>query len=260
MMVLAIGATAIPVLAQTAQSGESDVKMLERARAQRAAGNAVLTALAKPVDSVNFEDSTFEEFIDWLRDQGQINVVPQWRALEQVGIGPDVLLTVRLENTNVREVLDTALTELSTLDAVKFQGVGNTLRISTELDFNRKLHVRVYDVTDLLVSIPDYDAAIQIDLATLAQGQQGGAGSVPQAIRQGQGQGGQGTRFTENQEQAGQATPEMTQLIQVIEDTVEPTTWQTYGGQGVIRSFNKVIVVRNTVDVHEMIAGRFLIE
>ena len=42
-----------------------------------------------------------------------------------------------------------------------------------------------------------------------------------------------------------------------IEDSVEPGSWDVLGGRGTIRSYNRTLVIRNSVEVHEQIAGYF---
>jgi len=43
----------------------------------------------------------------------------------------------------------------------------------------------------------------------------------------------------------------------VIEDSIEPESWDVLGGRGTIRSYNRTLVVRNSVEVHEQIVGFF---
>ena len=43
----------------------------------------------------------------------------------------------------------------------------------------------------------------------------------------------------------------------LIEDSIEPDSWDAVGGRGTIRYFNRTLVVRNSVEVHEQIAGYF---
>jgi len=46
----------------------------------------------------------------------------------------------------------------------------------------------------------------------------------------------------------------------VIVDTIEPLSWDTYNGRGTIRTYNRMLIVRNSVEVHEQIAGAFRLD
>ena len=144
--------------------------------------NSVLVVLRKHVDSVDFQDQTFEEILDWVREQGppSINVVVQWRALEAEGVGPDALVNPRLENAIVADVLNEAMEQVSEVGSLRYHGTGNTLKISTESDFNRKLEVRVYDVADILVRVQNFRGAPRIEIQQQGGGGGGGAGQQQQ--------------------------------------------------------------------------------
>ncbi|MCP4247416.1 MAG: hypothetical protein GY778_10250 [bacterium] len=52
----------------------------------------------------------------------------------------------------------------------------------------------------------------------------------------------------------------MDDLIALIESTVEPDTWLINGGRGTIAPFQKLLVIRNSIEVHEKIGGPFVFE
>jgi hypothetical protein len=52
----------------------------------------------------------------------------------------------------------------------------------------------------------------------------------------------------------------MQDLITLIEQSVEPESWFVNGGLGSIVPFNKMLVVRNSIEVHEKIGGPFRLE
>ncbi len=217
--------------------------------------NVVLWVLRKHVDSVDFQDATFEEILDWVRDQGPINVVPQWRALEAEGVGRDALVNLQLQDTIVADVLNAAMDQVTEVRSLRYRGTGNTLKISTESDFNRKLEVRVYDVADILVRIPNFTEAPQIEIEQQGGGGGGGGGGSQQQLFAGTG----GQEEDDDEEtDLGEEDPSLTLLRELIEDTVAPETWQQYGGDGIIKGFNRSLVVRTSVEVHEMIAGVFV--
>ncbi|MCG3130489.1 MAG: hypothetical protein FLDDKLPJ_01251 [Phycisphaerae bacterium] len=225
-------------------------------RLARGSDTALLVSvLNQRVSEVAWEEEPFEKVIDWLQTQGPINVVPHWKAMELEGITRDTLVTVNLRDTTVREVVNQALEWVREGTAVvTFQGTGNTLRISTQNDFNREenFQVKVYDVTDILARIPDFRGAVRIDIETASQG----TGQNASIFRGGPGGDDEGAAAGE----VGIDDPQSAALQVLIEQTIEPASWIGYGGAGSIRVFNRQLVIRNSIDVHEKIGGRFVIE
>jgi len=221
--------------------------------------NVAVWVLRKHVDSADFVDQTFEDVLEWVREQGPLNVVPQLRALEAEGVTLDALVNLQLRDTTVADVLNGTLEQLSEQGSLGYRASGNTLKISTKSDFNRKLELRVYDVTDILVRVPDFRDAPEIDIQQQQTGGGGAGGQGGAAQQLFGGAGGGGGEDEEEDQRLGleQDDPAVIKLRELIEDTVAPETWDSFGGQGSIRPFGKGLVVRNSIEVHEMIAGTF---
>lgn len=228
--------------------------------------------LFKRVESIDWNETTFEEVLTWVREQGEgrVNVVPRFNQLGIEGVGLDTLVTLQLNNTTVADVLNEALGYISETGAVRFRASGNKLTISTQADFERKMYTRVYDVTDIMFRVNNFgQSAPQIDLQQAGQqGGGGGGGGGGQSVFQGSSAGG------EEDEGGRQAEQEMEErlekLRQLIEQSIEPQSWDLTGsesqnqvgtgaggGRGRIRVFNRSLVITNTIEVHEQIAGLF---
>ncbi len=228
-------------------------------------------ALDRRIEQVEWDGAAFQEVVAWLRGQGVGNVVVKWRALEIIGADATTPITLSLQNVPVRTVLREALAELggdeAETDPLKFHLVDGLLTISTRSEFNRHLLTRVYDVTDLIQQAPDFRDGPVLDLDDAGGGQGGrGADGAPRGRGQGGGEdptgpgpgGGQG-----GQELAGP----LENLINLIKATIEPDTWEiggnplwsraAGGGRGTIVPYRRMLVVRNTLEVHEQI-GRVL--
>ncbi len=222
--------------------------------------SAAFAMLRRPVESVDWDETPFEDVVDWVKDMsdGQVNVILRWGPLANESVDRDSPVTLQLMNTTVAEVLNEVMEQLSEDGELRYHGIGNKLKISTRSDFDRKMYRRLYDVNDILFRVPNLgEGAPMIDLQqTTAGGGSGGGGG--QSIFSGSG-GGSG------QEEAGEQAEEKLQetleeLRELIEQTIAPETWSTdqeAGGRGRIRIFNRSIIVYNTIEVHEMIAGRF---
>jgi hypothetical protein len=225
--------------------------------------------LRQRVASVNWNGATFEEVLDWVKDQGEgrVNVVPKWGPLGVESVTRENTIDLQLNNTNIADVLNEVLEQLSEDGQIQYRGIGNKLTISTKQDFERTMYVRVYDITDMLFRVENFgDEAPLIDLKKNASTKGGGTG---QSVFQGGGSGGQKSQSTDQLEQ--QNEERLKKLRELIEQTIAPETWDLSGsdfsgggsqaqtgGLGRIRVLNNSLVVRNTIEVHEMIAGAFV--
>lgn len=250
--------------AQTAlpRSGALDSRVRPRSDASvvtaRARSNAAVLLLRKRVENVDWIDTPFEEVIDWLKDEseGRANIVPRWGQLSIESLDRDTLVTLQLNNTTVADVLNEMVDQLSPDGEVTFRAVGNTLKISTKSDFDRKMYVRVYDATDILIRVYDFgEESPEIDLQQTGGGGGGGGGSGRSVF-----QGASGGSGSQGGEEAEDDLEErLEELRELIEQIIAPDSWDTSdtGGAGRIRIFNRSLIVYNTVEVHEMIAGPF---
>jgi hypothetical protein len=135
--------------------------------------------------------------------------------------------------------------------------VGNTIRISTARDFDRKLYLRVYDGTDLLFKIPSFTDAPEIDLQQQQQSGGQGGGGQSQPVFTTTGGSGEDER---GGEQDREIEERIKQLRELIEDSIEPDVWDINGGKATVRAFNKQLVIRAPIEVHEQIAGPFVLD
>lgn len=253
-----------PVTSQ-AQLSKSDAQSSSRLTADRTERvrmrkNAAIHLLRREItDPIEWDDVTFEFVLDWLREQGDANVVVNWNALEVVGIQREALVTgLALRDIKVADVLDEVLDQLFQQggEEISYRGIGNTLRISTKQDFNRKLYLRFYDVTELLFRVPDSIDAPEIDLTQIQQAggsSGGGGGSGTPIFTEGSG----GTSQEDREVTDEELNQRLEEIRVLIEDSIEPDSWDAVGGRGTIRYFNRTLVVRNSVEVHEQIAGYF---
>lgn len=258
---VAVLAYSVSVSAQTASSGVAVFERLPGSGSQAALSamstvqDPAIAVLYKRVESVEWIDTPFEEVVDWIREEsgGAVNVVPRWSAMGVEGVDRDTLVTLQLSNTTVAQVLNEALDALSEDGELRYRAVGNTLKISTRADFERKLYLRVYDATDILLRVPDFGrGAPVIDLQNTRGGGQGGGG---QSVFSGSG-GGQDEQT--GGEQAEQELMErLEELSTMIREVIAPETWNENGGRGRIQVFNRSLIILASIEVHEAIAGPF---
>ncbi len=218
---------------------------------------AAAALLAMRIKSVDWDERTFAEVIDWLSEVGghRINVVPRWRALATEGVGPESLITLKLVETTVANVLNEVLSELSLDDALNYQADRNFLRISTRRHLSPQMYARAYYVGDIVRPISDFwDTVPATDLAQMSR--VGRYASDPFDYRTG--------RTPWPAYGGGDVPPqfpidELGALMMLIQTTVEPDSWRTGPGRGEgwIDSLGRTLIVYNTIEVHLQIAGYF---
>jgi len=225
---------------------------------------AAAETLGQRIPEINFTDAPLDQVMEYVKQVSGLNVVVRWAQLEADGIDRDKPITVTARGLRLSQVLWLIMTEAGGGEVkLAYRASGNLLVISTAADLGKEMIVRVYDVSDLLLRIPNFRSAPQIDFSQASQnlGTQGGGGG--QNIFGGQGGGQQQddeARFYQ-QQQPGQVDPEVQQLINLIVTTIEPDSWAVAigqaGGQGLgtIQAWRKQLVVRNNILVHQLLGG-----
>jgi general secretion pathway protein D len=132
----------------------------EQVRQKLLKDQQVRAQLDRPLPEVNFDEVAFADVIDFFRDVTGANVFVNWKALEGAGVNRTTTVSARLRNVRFSKaltvILDSASGGKAKLGFIIDDGV---VTISTAEDLDRGETVtRVYDVRDLIVPIPDYEA------------------------------------------------------------------------------------------------------
>lgn len=216
---------------------------------------STLIQLRKRIPEVSFQELPLDQVIDWVQSYTGMNVVVRWQTLTDAGIEKDKPISINVKNLPLSQVLWMIMQEAGGVDLkLAYRASGNLLILSTEEDLGREMLTKVYEVADLLIRPPYFSGAPRIDLSQQQQGggTQGGGG---QSVFQGSGSGGGGADDqTSNNQREGQAG-DMQQLILLIQQVVQPDSWEANGGTGTITAWRNMIVVRNNILVHQQIGG-----
>ncbi|MBX3358007.1 MAG: hypothetical protein KF745_06220 [Phycisphaeraceae bacterium] len=209
---------------------------------------ATLNAKKIPVD---FNDNTLSDVLSFIETVSQVNIDVDWESLQQVGINKESLVSLKLTNVSLRVALDRVLEKAS---RDQFSKAGWTvtdgiLRIASDESLRKQTVLVPYNVTDLLLEIPNYYDAPQIDLqGVLQQSQGGGGGQSP--FRDDQ----QQQRNPEEQER--RRRDRITQIMDIIRQNVDYEGWRENGGEtGAIQELNGTLIIRNTPRNHREIMG-----
>ena len=219
--------------------------------ATRAHTPATLRYLNERIGVVAFQEAPVDQVLDWLTELTPMNVVVRWEVLESAGLARDKPISLDVRNLRLAQVLWLVLDAAGGTDLkLAYWASDELLLISTEEDLGRGMLTRVYDVSDLLISVQDFPNCPQVNPAgTSGGGGQGGS----RAVIAPRSSGGIPSERTPQRGQAG--NPDMETLIKLIIETIEPDSWVVNGGRGTIQAFGDLLVVRNSILAHQALGG-----
>ena len=226
-------------------------------------GDRAITAqLDRQLPELQFDAVGFSDVVDFLRDVSGTNLFVNWKSLEAAGIDRNTPVTARLHNVKFSKALNVILDSVgggtTKLGYTVDDGV---ITISTADDLSKNVVVRVYDIRDLIIDVPDFTDAPQFSLdASQNQGQGGGGGG-------GIGQGGGSTAQVTNslfaggaqqtQQQTGPTRQDLVDAItKLITDTVSSDSWKDNGGSvGAVRELQGQLIVTQTPENHRQLVN-----
>jgi hypothetical protein len=182
---------------------------------------AILQALDSMV-SVNFKEARLEAVIDFLQNHTRQPIVLDKLALQEADVTYESPVTVQLNNVTVRTVLRKILRDLGLTYVIKEQ----TIHVTTAVKARDMMVVRTYYIGDVITN-PTFGNF--------------GFGFPPGF----------------NQLQALQNAQQITELIQ---NAIDPDSWQTRNGPGTIvfHPATMSLVVRQSAEVHALLGGGLL--
>lgn len=240
------GATALGAYAQVPAQPRT-ARVLPRPKP-----NTTLLLLNQRLPDVQYTDVPFEQVMEAIKDFTKANVVVRWEKLEDAGVEKDKPITIAVKNLPLSMVLWMIMNEAGGSDVkLAYRASGNLLIVSTEEDLGKEMIVKVYDVTDLLVNVPRFTNAPQIDPSQALSNTGGSGGGGGGNIFQDEGDDEDDDEGDRNALEA----PGIRELINLIVATVEPDSWEQNGGTGSITPFRSQLVVRNNILVHQRLNG-----
>lgn len=220
--------------------------------------------LRRIVPSVQLQNIEFAEAINFIRAVGEVSIVVNWQALGVAGVTESTSVNIQLANVTVEKALRTILDSVGGLYPLAYIVDEGVITISTREDLNQKTFVRVYDIRDLIVRVPNFSGPdLSLSDAT------GGTGSGSGFGDDDSGSGGifgdddddddDGDDDDDDDDDEGD-TPSRSEMVQIIltmiRNTIDPVSWIEYGGTvGSIQELNGQIIVTQTSDNHTALLG-----
>jgi hypothetical protein len=190
---------------------------------------------SRPVAAqIEFNAMPLVDVIDYLRDTTNLNIYVNWPALEMAGVSMDAPITLKGRNLSAAKVLSMALAQAGQGRLSWFAADG-VVQVTTQELADRNLVTRVYDVKDLLVEVPDFEAPAFNDNGVTRAGGNGGSGMFS----------GSGTSTeSRTREERGE------DLVELVITLIRPDVWQQNGGPARIQYFAGYLVVTAPLSVH----------
>jgi hypothetical protein len=113
---------------------------------------------------INFMEQPLDQVVDFLTDINQMNIVVDWEDLRNSGIDRDKPVTMRLKDITLRTVLGELLGQVGGEVPLSFATGDGLLRIATKEKLDRDKYILVYDIRDLLIDVPHFNNAPQLEL------------------------------------------------------------------------------------------------
>lgn len=244
-----------------AQSWSDRVDAVKRKRAQAKAQEITpdhpAIKMQQIIPAVDFDQTTLKHAIEWWRDTVGVAMLIDWNALELEGVDASMPISLKLRNAPASIVLELILGMASQEFKIYHYETKWYVQILTREQMLKKTEVRMYDVRDLLVQIPNYRnrvpkmglGEVLSSTSTVGGGSGSGGGGSSVSLFD---DGGSKSDDTKRPTQSEQAQ----QLIDLIRTTIEPEIWIANGGQySSITFFNGMLVIRAPEFVHRQIGS-----
>ena len=229
----------------TAQFDREDAAIISMKR-------QTLARLMKPV-TVELDGQRLEDVVQFIADVTQADITPLWiDDRNPVGLDKDTTITASVKNASALQLLEIVLDKAAAEGGFdegtwQFSKYGN-FEFGPKERLNKRKKVVLYDINDLLITIPDYDNAPAFDLNTVFQqaGQQGGGGGGQSPFQINQGQ----------QQDTFDRQAKIDELTDLIITTVEPDQWVENGGEAAtIREFRGNLFINAPDYIHRQLFG-----
>lgn len=181
--------------------------------------------------TIEFADARLDAVVHWLAEATGARLEPIWKSDKNGGLDRDLTISLSADGLSAQDVLKKLVQRLSieTGDDTSWQLTADgAVQIGAKQRLNRFKRVEVYDIADLLLSMPINDRVPEIDLQAALQGGGGGKG----------GRGGGGgtpiheTRQNPNRDESKTKDQRAEELVALITKFVEQPQWTVNGGDG----------------------------
>ncbi len=207
---------------------------------KRATGEANAAAAMRRVISVNVQDTPAKNVFEHVARLGGLNLVADWRRLEQAGIDTEQPINLIVRRVTVARALRVALMQMGESRQLLIETHSSYAHLLTRRQANEQSVVKIYLIGDLLHRAPHFTEAPQFDLSKIA-GDANASGFFQREASADE------TGTTTRRERGEQ-------FADLIRRTIEPDIWELNGGtSGRITYHEGRLIVRAPRYVHDQI-------
>lgn len=218
---------------------------------------SVKTRFNSIIRSVKLDGVDARTATKWWSQVTGISLVVNWDALEIYGVDPEAPVDFDLEYIPANRMLALMFQQIAPDVQLNFEVTPWYVQVQTREEANQKTIVRIYDINDLLMEIPNFTNAPDFDLQSALDNAGTGGGGGGSRSGGGGGGGNNGIFDTEDEdkEEVTMSKQERGEMIaSLIRDTIEPEIWQFYGGEHAsIRYLDGKLVINAPAYVHAQI-------
>ncbi|MEO1584774.1 MAG: hypothetical protein AAFR96_09410 [Planctomycetota bacterium] len=232
------GSPAVPTA--SAQADDAETARLKRDN---------LAKVLRPI-SLRVQDQPLRDVVQFVADFSGAQIDPIYSDDRTPdGLDPEAPITLNVTDVSCLRLLELALDQAAreSFDGATWQLTSwGSIEAGPKSALNRRQHVRVYDIADLLLALPDYADAPALDLQSVLQSSQGGGG----------GQSPFTGNLDDNNDEDRDLDERREAIVDLIQAIVEPDQWQAAGGDGgSVTIFQNTLVIRAADYMHRQIDG-----
>ena len=200
------------------------------------------------IDPVEIDSAKARDAFRWWSDVTGIPLVINWREMEAAGIDPDMAIDLHLRTAPAVSVLSLLMKSITVDQPLLYEVNQHYIRIMTKAEADKDTITLVYDIKDLITTIPNFPNAPSFDLnSALSNTSSGGSSGGPQAATN--------IFSDQNVDEVKQTDAEKgEEIANLIRELIEPTIWQELGGQhSSVKYFHGRLIVKAPRYVHAQI-------
>jgi len=227
-------------------------------------GLPIKTRMSSLIKNVDLDEVEGRRAFQWWSTTTGIPLVINWEALQFEGANPDTPVSLKMNFIPSSRMLELLLKQVAPGIDMVYEITPWYVEVLTKQEANKKTIVRIYDVSDLILTIPNFTNAPQMDLENALDsgtrnGSGGSGGRGGSGSSRGGGSSGEGI-FVNNDDEDEEPEEEFSRtergemIVDLIRSTIEPEIWQaTFGGPASIRFYDGKLIVNAPKYVHEQI-------
>lgn len=214
------------------------------------------------VPEVRFEQVPLEKVMEWVQEYTGAMVYVRYAVLEEHDINRETLITVKARDAKLEQILWVIMNEAagSTGVTLAYEASADLFLFSTHDDLSSKMVTRIYDVRNIIVDVPYFSLGGALMPMPTAEGSEGVVWRT--RVRRPPPSPSLGSEVISDTQQPPrrEITTEdeaLHEFMEFILNTVEPESWEvnSMGGKGTIFPYKGKLIIRNSLHVHQLIAG-----